>query len=435
MMRFRSGDAVVAAALSVIVTMANSALAQAPAESGSGPPAPPSGAGATGGAQSAPSTTYFPGGVAPPAPGQPIGGGSLGETFDLRSGGGGGATLHGDAGGPIFTDRRATATTGTSDVHTVKKGDTLWDICDEQFKNPYQWPRIWSYNPQIQNPHWIYPGERVRLRAGISDDPRTLPNGGGSGLIDPRHQVVADTIFLREQGFVEDEENDVWGDITGSPSEAMFLKDLDEVYLRVSQKHELKLGQELTVFRPTSAQTGGRLVQIQGTVRINSYNASEHVARGVIVETLDVIERGARIGPIPRRFQVVPPSRNEGDVSARVLASINRNNFYGQHQVVFIDKGSEDGLRPGNRLFITRHGDGWHQTMPVGGATARIALESASPAEVEKIPRPKQENAYPEQVVGELRVLRLHKHSAACMVSRSALEIELGDRAVARKGY
>jgi nucleoid-associated protein YgaU len=49
-------------------------------------------------------------------------------------------------------------------LHTVKKGDTLWDICDTYFANPWQWPRVWSYNPDILNPHWIYPGEVVRLK-------------------------------------------------------------------------------------------------------------------------------------------------------------------------------------------------------------------------------------------------------------------------------
>jgi nucleoid-associated protein YgaU len=47
----------------------------------------------------------------------------------------------------------------------VKKGDTLWDICDGYFGNPWQWPRVWSYNPDILNPHWIFPGDVVRLRA------------------------------------------------------------------------------------------------------------------------------------------------------------------------------------------------------------------------------------------------------------------------------
>src|SRR5205085_9844333 len=49
------------------------------------------------------------------------------------------------------------------DLHVVRKGDTLWDICFYYFNDPWQWPKVWSYNPQITNPHWIYPGDLVRL--------------------------------------------------------------------------------------------------------------------------------------------------------------------------------------------------------------------------------------------------------------------------------
>jgi hypothetical protein len=48
-------------------------------------------------------------------------------------------------------------------LHVVRRGDTLWDICFLYFNDPWQWPKIWSYNPQITNPHWIYPGDLVRL--------------------------------------------------------------------------------------------------------------------------------------------------------------------------------------------------------------------------------------------------------------------------------
>ena len=49
------------------------------------------------------------------------------------------------------------------ELHVVRSGDTLWDICWYYFNDPWQWPKVWSYNPQISNPHWIYPGDLVRL--------------------------------------------------------------------------------------------------------------------------------------------------------------------------------------------------------------------------------------------------------------------------------
>lgn len=49
------------------------------------------------------------------------------------------------------------------DTYVVQKGDTLWDIAAKFLTQPWLWPEIWQANPQVQNPHLIFPGDRLSL--------------------------------------------------------------------------------------------------------------------------------------------------------------------------------------------------------------------------------------------------------------------------------
>src|SRR5262245_40396899 len=87
------------------------------------------------------------------------------DTFDLKRDGNDVPTVHGDPNnlGVLNVDTAAGAGE-TKSLHVVRKGDTLWGLCGEQLGDPRLWPRIWALNPQLQNPHWIYPGDQLRLR-------------------------------------------------------------------------------------------------------------------------------------------------------------------------------------------------------------------------------------------------------------------------------
>jgi len=336
------------------------------------------------------------------------------------------------------------------EFHVVKKGDTLWDISQNYYDNPREWPRLWSMNPQLENPHWIYPGDQLRTAAGgpatpAAGGPSEDNSAGSGGFVGRERSVPGGTIFLRDQGYIGDPERDVWGELVGAKEEVMMLAKGDTVYLTMNDGVDVRIGQRLNVFKevrspkrvPGARKPPGELVKIYGTVRIDAWDPDKLIARGVLIESLDVVERGSKVGPVGRRFDVVPPKSAAVDLEARILTSIYPHIYFAQYQVVFIDKGSDDGLLPGNRLRAVRHGDTWRRELRAGAkhARTRVPLDDPSDAPKETTPLHGDDESFPDEIVGEVMVLRTEEYSSICIVVESARPLLGGEKLVAVSGY
>ncbi len=344
------------------------------------------------------------------------------------------------------TSRKVERSEPAPEFHMVRQGDTLWDISGRYFDNPWTWPQLWSLNPQVENPHWIYPGDQLRMRAPGTAAPTAAgkPNFAAP-LIARRGKVTGDTIFLRDQGYLGDPERDIWGELVGSAEDQMMLSYGNTVYLLMKEGADVRVGQQLTIFSDvrspdnvSGARTPpGEIVKVYGTVRVTDWDPETHIARGDIVESTDVIERGARVGPVGRRFQVVPATTAEADVTARILTSFYPHVHLAQNQLVFLDKGSEDGLKPGNRLKALRRGDAWRRGFTASPASARtrVKLDSGQRAPAELTPLKGDEEEFPDEIVGEVRVIHTERYSSVALVTEAKQELIPGDRVVSATGY
>jgi hypothetical protein len=129
--------------------------------------------------------------------------------------------------------------------------------------------------------------------------------------------------------------------------------------------------------------------------------------------------------------------RNRSELSARVLTSVYPHVHYGQDQVVFIDRGGEDGLEPGNRLLVVKRGDSWRQSLllPTRVARERPIIDDPKQGPIESTDFRQDDKRLPDEIIGELRILRTERYSSIALVTSSNREIMVGDRAVAKKGY
>lgn len=311
-------------------------------------------------------------------------------------------------------------------VYTVRRGDTLWDITGRYYGNPWGWPQVWSYNPEITNPHWIYPHDRVRLiRDG--DVPTVLE--GGSAQVTTRAQPG--TLYLRDQGYLDQQALREAGVIIGSPEDQMLLSNYDEIYVRFDGDTPPQINMDYTVFRQIDAEErepdeSGTLVRIFGTVHLRSYDEDRGMGRAVITETLDPIERGFMIAAIPRRFDVVPPRENAQELTAEVAATLRPLTLSADSQLVFVNVGSESGVEVGNRFFVVRSGDEWRDGLQGGGITYGETIEGAR--------EPGDEDYLPE-VVAEGRVVNVRPDTAAVFITRSTRPVIIGDVVQLRRGF
>lgn len=105
------------------------------------------------------------------------------------------------------------------DQYVVVKGDTLWDISGRFLDKPWQWPAIWQANPQIENPHLIFPGDvislvyvdgvpQLRLRRGGADTVRLSPSVRVKDRTDAINAVPFERIkpFVRNMRVLSPEE-------------------------------------------------------------------------------------------------------------------------------------------------------------------------------------------------------------------------------------
>lgn len=317
----------------------------------------------------------------------------------------------------------------TPDYHLVHRGDTLWDITGYYYGNPWDWPRVWAVNPDISNPHWIYPDDRVRLNANAAAVASTTGQESSGSSPSARR---GGRVRVRTDGYIDPDALENRGHIVASPTDHMMLTSGDEIWLRYDEDHGTpRPGTQLTIYRriPRSerdADEEGELVRILGSAVVRSYDDEREVVRAEIQDAVEPIERGFEVAEMPRHYDDVAPVTNDRDLQGTVAATLYPRDIVGDQQLIFVELGTEEGVRLGNRFFVVREQDPWFDSLAssqrhASGGDGRTTPESGLD--------------YPPEIIAEAQVVSLRPHSATLLVTRATQEIAVGERLEMREGF
>jgi len=273
--------------------------------------------------------------------------------------------------------------TGHPDEYTVKKGDTLWDISGTFLNSPWLWPEIWHVNPQIENPHLIFPGDLIKLiyldgqpRLTLERTLKMVPGAAGAGgttKLSPsiRVQHVDDAIsaipldkidaFLSRSRIVAPGELEAAPYVLAGQQQHVIVGAGDSAYARgqfdanYSNYSIYRKGQ---VFKdPVTKELLGVYAQGIGTVAVTKFD--DDIATMDVLRTYEEVRPGDNLLPSEDRSvdSVFFPSAPDVDIEAQIIAVEGGVSQVGKFNVVMINRGEREGLQIGNVLAIYKKGE------------------------------------------------------------------------------
>ncbi len=347
--------------------------------------------------------------------------------------------------GPALAQGAGVAPDGQKgQLHVVVVGDTLWDITTIYIETPWIWPSIWKENANVHNPHLIYPGDLIW----ITDKPmgRISPEEAARRMAEGTYPPAAPYSDPAPQGpmaqadlppgepdpfaALDQDQTDVQrvlkypgidrfgflnadqvvgsASVLGSHEEHYWAAQGQRTIVSLGEG-QVHIGDRFTVFRtrrrvlhPDTGRVLGYFTQTLGHMEVTEIHPESSFVK--VVDSYSEIEPGDRIMP----FEETPVEFVEQHLEEKLKGTIGAHQPYriysGWNDFVVLDRGSSDGLKLGHRLTIYREGKEVHEPL----TQTKVMV--------------------PDDVVGQLFVVKVTPTSALALITQSHDKVREGDR-------
>ncbi|MEP7243932.1 MAG: LysM domain-containing protein [Gammaproteobacteria bacterium] len=255
--------------------------------------------------------------------------------------------------------------------YVVKKGDTLWDIASTFLKDPWFWPEVWIINPQVENPHLIYPGDTLALAYGGNGNPQIRLQSGGAARLNPRlrSEPLAGAIptlpyssiaaFLSRPTVLTKDQIKAAPHVLAFREKHIIGGSGNEIYVNNLNAPETARFSVIHVGEALRDPDDGDVVGYEGIYTatgevVKTTNPAKVVLTDSARETLVGDRLIAADTQTPLNFILSPPPKN---LEGRIISVVDGTELIGQYQVVVINRGKRHGVVPGNVMAVDQAGE------------------------------------------------------------------------------
>jgi len=313
--------------------------------------------------------------------------------------------------------------------YIVKQGDTLWDISQRFYGDAFLWPRLWQQNQYITNPHRIAPGDRIRLypykvlieveeqKPPTVEEPKPVPPPQVEEApppLPPPPEIIRLVIYpeVNSAGFITDKMEGI-GRIVAAKVDKLQLVAEDEIYISFQKGFSTKKGDQFTIFRvgepiahpAIEKKVVGRKVLILGTAAITK-TAEGEAQTALLTRSYDSMVRGDELTPYFAPREELAVSTMEEPLSGWIVASKVDKLELVEGDVVYLDRGEDDHIRPGHIFQVIRRG----------------AVVS-DPVSKEK----KAVIKLPDAIIARVVVIKTQQTTSTAVIVQTRLSVQVGD--------